>query len=309
MDRNLIKNSFSFSSYSYKLFKKKYDKKGVCKENVFLEERNYIENAYFGGRTEIFGNRSEGLIHRYDFPGMYGSCMKEKFPCGKGYFKNSKDFILPGFYTATVKSNLKIPLLPLRIKNGKTLYPNGRFTTCLSRDEFIFFIENGGIVEKIHNSFVYESEDYIFKDFIDKFDEIKKEGGFKKIYGKQVINSLYGSFALRRENVEYVILYNDKELEFLSKEKRLKKFIKFDKMIIACIDNSKFLNPREKRNLAYAALISSKAKIKLHKNLLKLDEFYTKKYDKKYKLLYLETDSIDVCLPENRIGEKIMDVE
>jgi hypothetical protein len=26
-------------------------------------------------------------------------------------------------------------------------------------------------------------------------------------------------------------------------------------------------------------------------------------------LLYLETDSIDVCLPENRIGEKIMDVE
>jgi hypothetical protein len=304
----LFNNSFSFSSYSYKLFSKKYDCKKITKINLDLPEKNYIENAYFGGRTEIFGNTKTGLIHRFDFPGMYGSCMKEKFPCGKSFFSIPSDFINPGFYTATVISNLKIPILPLRSKNRKIIYPNGKFTTCLPRDEFIIFLEKGGLVEKIHSAMLYSSEDYVFKEFIDEFENIKAVGGFYKLYGKQVINSLYGSFALRKDKMKYVILYNDSELKFLEEELRIKSFTKFDKIIIAGIENKEGLNPRESRNLAYAAFISSKARIKLHKNVYAIDNYYSQKFKDLYKLLYLETDSIDISLPISCLGETVLDV-
>lgn len=306
--KNSFSKSYSFSSYSYKLFKSKYDTKKICINRLSVQERNFIENSYFGGRTEIFGNTLDGIIHRFDFPGMYGSCMKEKFPYGKTFIDNPKDFNYPGFYTVTVKSQLKIPILPIRSSNGKIIYPNGTFTTCLSRDEFIFFIEKGGKIEKIHSALLFENEDYVFKEFVEDFDKIKSKGGFHKLYGKQVINSLYGSFALRRDNNKYVILYSENELNFLEKEFRLKSFMKYGKIIIACVQNDSFLNPREDRNISYASFISSKARIKLHKNVFAVDDHYTKKYGSKYKLLYLETDSIDVSLPENCLNESVLDV-
>lgn len=304
----LFKNTFSFSSYSYKLFIKKYDIKKINKSKLSIAERNYIENAYFGGRTEIFGNTKTGIIHRFDFPGMYGSCMKEKFPYGEAFFSNPKDFSLPGFYTVTVKSNLKIPVLPIRTKNKKIIYPNGRFTTSLSRDEFTFFLEKGGEVEKIHSAFLFPNEDYIFRDFVCDFEAIKEKGGFNRLYGKQVINSLYGSFALRKDKTKYVILYDEKELSFLQEESRVKSFLKFDKIIIACVEIKEDLNPRENRNVSYSAFIASKARIKLHKNVYAVDEHYYKRYGENYKMLYLETDSIDISLPESCLGEKVMDV-
>lgn len=304
----LFENSFSFSSYSYKLFSKKYDLNKITKSILKLEERNYIENAYFGGRTEIFGNTKTGLVHRFDFPGMYGSCMKEKYSFGKPFFSTPNNFKNSGFYVATVISNLKIPIIPIRTKNKKIIYPNGRFTACLSRDEFLLFLKEGGIVEKIHSALTFPSEGDVFKDFVEKFDDIKLKGGFYKLYGKQVINSLYGSFALRKEKMKYVILYNEKELEFLEKESKVKTFLKFDKMIIAGVEIKESLNPRESRNIAYAAFISSKARIKLHKNVYEIDRHYTERFKDLYKLLYLETDSIDVSLPKSCLGESIMDV-
>lgn len=75
--------ALSFSSYSYSLFRKKFDKTKITKNFLKVDEMLFIGSAYFGGRTEIFGNTRDGLVHRFDFPGMYGSCMQEKFPVGK----------------------------------------------------------------------------------------------------------------------------------------------------------------------------------------------------------------------------------
>lgn len=302
-----FKNSFSFSSYSYKLFVKKFDHKKVSSIKLNVGERNYIENSYYGGRTEIFGNTKNGVIHRFDFPGMYGSCMLESFPYGDPNYETPNNFDKPGFYTVTVKSDLEIPLLPIRTKN-KILYPNGVFTTCLSRDEFVLFLEKGGTVDKIHSALTFPKEGYIFKDFVEKFDKIKEKGGFYKLYGKQVINSLYGSFALRKDDIDYIILYTDNELDFLQKEKRLKYYSKHNNIIIAGIESMEDLNQRENRNIAFASFISSKARIKLHKNVYAVNDYYKSKFGDSYKLLYLETDSIDISLPTSCLGDSIMDV-
>ncbi len=302
-----LANSFSFSSYSYKIFSKYFDTKKINKIKLENNEKNYIENAYFGGRTEIFGNTKTGIIHRFDFPGMYASCMKEKFPIGKPRFDKPKDFDKQGFYTVSVFSDLKYPILPLRSTDNRILYPNGNFTARLTRDEFILFLEKGGKIEKIHSALIYENEDYVFEEFVNNFEKIKIKGDFYKLYSKKIINSLYGSFALKKEKIKYVLLQNEHELFFLMEEKRLKNFVQHGNMIIAGIE-SKTHDTRENRNLAYAAFIAAKARNKLHKNIYILDDHYTKKYKEKYKLLYLETDSIDVSLPENCEGENIGDV-
>jgi hypothetical protein len=43
----------------------------------------YIRQSYYGGRCEIFGNPIENdVIHHFDYSGMYGQCMLEKYPHG-----------------------------------------------------------------------------------------------------------------------------------------------------------------------------------------------------------------------------------
>jgi hypothetical protein len=73
-----ILDSLSISSLSLKAFAKNFNHKKVpLKTNKNLD--SVMREAYYGGRCEIFGNTTEKIYH-YDFPGMYGLCMKEKYP-------------------------------------------------------------------------------------------------------------------------------------------------------------------------------------------------------------------------------------
>jgi hypothetical protein len=90
----------STPSLSFHTFYKKFNFKKIEK---FIEKEKelYIRDSYFGGRCEVFGNPNNYKIFHYDFPGMYGLCMKEKNVFGKSYFKydigEDKD-LKPGFY-------------------------------------------------------------------------------------------------------------------------------------------------------------------------------------------------------------------
>jgi hypothetical protein len=127
-DPKIIKNSFSFSSISYKIFSKKYDTHKVCtiKNNIF--EHEYFKNAYYGGRCEVFGNPlSNKIIHYFDFSGMYSQCMMEKFPIGKpSIVKNNLSVYNCGFHTIRFKCDDYLPFLPYRHK--KLLFPIGEVT-------------------------------------------------------------------------------------------------------------------------------------------------------------------------------------
>lgn len=306
-NKSILLKSYSFSSYSYKLFSKKYDEFKITKHISKTDSQILIEKAYFGGRTEIFGNTKDGLIHKYDFPGMYGSCMMEKFPYGEPVFEKTNTLFKQGFYTVSVESSMKIPILPLRLTKEKVVYPNGRFIGVYTRDELLLFEEHGGRIEKIHHALVYPKEDYVFKNYVEKYNEIKAKGGFYKIYGKGVINGLYGSFALRKDEIEYILIFDEEELNSVIKN-GVKSIAKFEKFYVIGREKRLSLTKREGRNLAYAAFISAKAKIKLHKNMLFIDSYYSKIFPNSYKLIYSETDEIVISLPESRIGEKVLDV-
>jgi hypothetical protein len=63
-----------------------------------------------------------------------------------------------------------------------------------------------------YSSLVYDSEDCVFANYVEEFMKIRKQGIFYNIFGKNSINGLYGSFALRNDDETYVICTN--ELEF-----------------------------------------------------------------------------------------------
>jgi hypothetical protein len=112
---------------SYKIFFKKFNNKNV-KINLLLKDDLYIRNSYFGGRCEVFGNiTSLEHVKYYDFKGMYAQCMLESFHVGEGYYDCPKNFNKAGFYTINFKSNMKIPILPIR-HLGKLMFYNGSLT-------------------------------------------------------------------------------------------------------------------------------------------------------------------------------------
>jgi hypothetical protein len=66
----------------------------------------------------------------------------------------------------------------------------------------------GGKVLKINNAYVYDKYGYVFENFIDKFIKFRDKGGYYKIFSKLVINSLYGSMALKNKDTFQYITFS-----------------------------------------------------------------------------------------------------
>jgi hypothetical protein len=62
---------------------------------------------------------------------MYEQCMKQKFPIGQGFFKNSNlNYKNIGFHSIKFESNMDYPILPFHSENGKLIFANGIFSGC-----------------------------------------------------------------------------------------------------------------------------------------------------------------------------------
>jgi hypothetical protein len=122
----LIENSFSAPSISHKIFFKFFNKNKI-KDKIMIKEDEYARKAYKGGRCEVFGNPYDNeIIKFFDFPGMYGLCMKENFHFGKCKITTDADITKPGFHTVTYKTtNDNIPILPSHSEKGKLMFNNG----------------------------------------------------------------------------------------------------------------------------------------------------------------------------------------
>ncbi|CDW83283.1 dna polymerase [Stylonychia lemnae] len=157
------------------------------------------------------------------------------------------------FHTIKFKCDDYIPFLPYR--GEKLLFPKEHYS-----------------------SLVYEKKDFIFRDFIDIFVDIRKKGIYYKIFGKNMNNGLYGSFAMNEEDEEYVVCMNDQEFESYRLYTEIKSFFKY-----------------KKRNVAYAAVIASKARIKLNNALIEVLKDGGELY-------YTDTDSIFAGYDESKLN-------
>lgn len=287
----------SISSLSLEIFKKKFN---ILNLETRLEKKNdkLIREAYFGGRCEIFGNaKKDEKIFHFDFTGMYSEVMKEEFCFGKIKIKkNIKNIKNPGFYEVTVKSEkMNLPVLPFRNKEGKLLFPNGKWKGTYWYEELLLFIEEGGIIEDIHKSIEFEKIGKPFTEFVEYFKNLRKNSEFDNVFWKLFVNSIYGRMGMDENEVKTEIVDKLKYEKIESKKKILKEVIINDIIIVTYEDkkNKKVIDS----NVSIAAAITSKARIKLYKA-------YKEVIKEKGRLLYSDTDSVFAAYKRNVIGEK-----
>ena len=256
--------------------------------NLKKKDKQIIKQAYLGGRCEIFGNPKEGekILH-FDFEGMYQSCMLENLPYGD--FKLEKSFdnniAEPGFYYIEINYDSDLPILP--IKEDKLYFKNGFITGWFWYEEILLTLSTHKInLFKIIYKLVSIKNDPILYDFITNLALIKAEGGIKKDIGKLLINSFYGRMGV------------DDTINVIKLKKELG-----NEKIYGILENF-FIIKEEKRrnsksNIAIAAAITSKARIKLYNAFLEVISHGGR-------LLYCDTDSIIAAF---NINNKIEDIK
>lgn len=94
-----IDNVYSAPALAVKIFIKRFNRDRIkLKSNSLIE--TYVRPSYYGGRCERYGNPYDNeSIYHFDFSGMYGLCMMEKF-CFGNYKINlkSNNTDKPGYY-------------------------------------------------------------------------------------------------------------------------------------------------------------------------------------------------------------------
>lgn len=300
---NLLKNSLNFYSISgiaVGVFKEKFNFFNISlKLSSTLDK--IVRKAYYGGRCEVFGNAySYERVFHFDFSGMYSNRLKEKYPIGEAQLKKEVNTIKDiGFYKVSIESNLNLPILPYRDPTtGKLLFPNGNFTGIYWCEELTLFVENGGIIKKIHWCLSFKNEDYIFKSFAEACIDKRNENLVSQLVWKMIPNSFIGRIGLKPENEETVILnnstYDPLDNNIISDRKINNIYIVRRRLI-----NTE--KPKVNSNVIYPAIVTSKARILWWKNAKEVTHAGGR-------LLYCDTDSFFVSFKRDVSGETHKDI-
>lgn len=250
----------------------------------------FIRKGYFGGRTEIFKSvfkpsTKDELLYYYDYNSLYPSCMLEEMPVYLTQKKIKKVSDIKNkmaFIDCDVEvPDMYVPPLPTVCDidgTDKLIFPVGTFRGVFSSIELTHAMECGVKINKIYNSYVFESGGAIFYEYIMDMYKKRKEASdvsATNIICKLLMNSLYGRWGLNKDRTELIINPIDIEgLKFHSKVRTVFGHIEF-------FESKKRLD-KSFTNVAVAAWVTSLARIKLHKDL--------KKHHKH--IFYCDTDSI-----------------
>jgi len=195
-------NSYTIASATMNNFLKNFYKKKISNYSFKVDE--LFRKGYYGGRVEIFKMRGENL-HYYDVNSLYPSVMYDfEYPLIENNNLEYVNKFIPdalGYYYVKVKvpEDEYIPLLPYKDKEGKLLFPQGTWQAWYYSPELAKAIELGYDV-KVLKGYIFKRTDYIFRDFVSYYYEIKKHSsGAKKFIAKLMLNSLYGKFGQHRE--------------------------------------------------------------------------------------------------------------
>lgn len=180
-------------------------------------EHNFARDGYYGGRVQLFRPRANKGFE-CDVNSMYPSRLAGfALPWGDwwrpfgGDARREYDGSRPGIYRATVNvPEMHIPPLPYRVKGkGRISYPTGRFQGTWALPE-LQYAETQGVKVEITEALVFETEQVVFKAWVDKLFALRygAPGGKKGPVGtflKFYLNSLTGKLGARPDVEEVEI--------------------------------------------------------------------------------------------------------
>lgn len=308
----IMSTSYSLPSYSFKLFFKKFNIKKI-NEKLNLSVDAYIRKSYFGGRCEVFGNILDNEhIKYFDFSGMYSQCMEEKFHLGNGKFSLNSSINDFGFHTIEYScDNILFPILPSKNNDNKLMFSN--FNSNIGTywfEEIQLFEKFGGKVLRVLKSYVFETFDYCFNDYVNYCRNIRLKGKEWNKIGKLLINSFYGGMGLNDEFGKVFMTFSEEEFNEIKKIFTVNKFYKLNNCFVAILENdykykyffkkSNEVVDESLRNVSYASAISSKARIKLYYSILEV-------LKDGGRILYCDTDSIYASYKKEDFRENFFD--
>jgi hypothetical protein len=269
---------------------------------------SYFWDSYYGGRTEALkiGKTNSFVI---DANSMYPYWMKNSvFPNPK-FLKVEKDIdikyfiqnILPhyeGCIYATVfhnKNNLvnneAIGFLPTR-KDGKLIFPVGKFSGCWNFPEIRFALENNAIEILNISKCVYSEpmtkspfESYVETVYAKRFSTTNE---FEIYMWKIFMNSLYGKFAQRITEETIYIENIEKAWNTINEYEKKGIFVRLIPFNSERLDYFLILKSTKGINISYSipsfsSYITSNARVHLLRKVLKM---------KNQRPVYMDTDSI-----------------
>lgn len=280
-------------------------------------EEKFIRESYLGGATDYYKAKGENL-RCYDVNSLYPSAMMNELPY-KVIAKhndlsgvNVKDF--KGFVLAKVTSPeyIRNPIVALK-HEGRTIYPLGSWFGVYYADYLAKAQKFGYKIELISGiEFEYKK---LFDGYINHFYDIKKNStGSLRYLAKLKLNSLYGMFGRRSENLKVINVKNEEIAEML-KTKLIKNIIDLNNgySILVCETNLDYLTVKKYNlkvdgdvmslkkptyaNVAIASAITSEAQMKMME--------YKNHPD--FLVYYTDTDSLftDKPIPEYLIGKEL----
>ena len=287
---------YSAPGLSLKIFLAKYNKKNIdLKYNSLLD--NYVRSAYYGGRCEVFGNpKNSTKLYHFDYSGMYGWCLQQKFPYGSYVFKNTNlNINTPGYYYIEYSSNMEIPVLPHHNPlNNKLMFTNGRNSGVFWFEEIQLFQQEGGIIHDVKSGVVFDNYDYCFDTFVDHFNKLRTLGGAYKVFSKFIVNSLYGKLGNKQYEVETVFITYTQYLEMLKKNVEITNVSSINNIFLVSYKVKR--NQHQKFGIQFAGVITAKARVRLYKTLKEIQK-------NGGRLLYCDTDSYFVEYEKDVLGE------
>jgi hypothetical protein len=208
----------TIASTSLALWRGKFQNDYIVKEAYMLKDdsvKDFIFEAYYGGRTEVFSRGKFDNVNYYDVNSLYPFCMKNEFPLPNSVKDIQKEDLsinniirYHGVTKALIEApDINIPLLPYR-KNGKLLFPVGKFTGTYNNIELRKAIELGYKIIPL-KQIIYTMTFRPFDEFIDTlYNERLRQKELKnpfELVCKILMNGLYGKFGTKQME-EYKLL-------------------------------------------------------------------------------------------------------
>lgn len=234
--------------------------------------------AYHGGRTEPFLIGSRDRVKAVDVASMYPWAMTAgPFPVVWGPYRRASATDVPqatGLYRVRLVIRNAPGPIPYRTDNG-TIYPIGAWVTWMTGEEVLYLRELG---EDAHvlGGYVFNETVRPFDSYVETLFELKnKTRGSERILYKLLLNALYGKFGQRGGRIVFQSL-RDYERRQNPPPARI-----WGGQAIYRVESP----PPPWGNVLWAAIVTARARIRLHRELLRVRELGGVP-------LYCDTDSI-----------------
>lgn len=199
-----VGHKMTTSSLAMTVFRLKYLKDTILYK-LPTEKEDFVRQAYYGGRVEIFKMIAEN-VREYDVNSMYVSAMLNPLPMGsKGSWTTGYDFSnsdTVGFLECDVEcpDSLHIPVLPFKTPEGKLIFPTGTWQGVYFSEEVKEALKHGYSI-KVNRALIFPASTYL-KEYAQDTWTIRLANPGKNpvnITAKLLGNGLYGKFAQARE--------------------------------------------------------------------------------------------------------------